>query len=174
MRRHIKSILLVTVVAAAATAGCIATASADGGTDQPPSVVEDFSYPGATQILGDTGVKLVSGDGHVLFASCPNGPDTVGLIQVRSSDLIGTNHDGKICFHVLGGTGWLTMQIPNVFSIRGDGLQPGQGHRLKAKLTTSAGAESTVDVSPSGTTQVGIATTPPGDPTTLLRLDASS
>jgi hypothetical protein len=31
-----------------------------------------------------------------------------------------------------------------------------------------------VDVNPSGTTQVGIATSPPGDETTLLRLDASS
>lgn len=34
-------------------------------------------------------------------------------------------------------------------------------------------ADTTVDVNPNADTQVGIATTPPGDATALLRLDAS-
>lgn len=176
MRRPARRVtVLAAVLATGATLAAAFTAQAAGQSDDaPPSTVEDFSYPGAAQILAQQQVQLVSGDGHIVLAQCPTGPDTVGLIMVRSTDPVGANHDGRICFHVLAATGQLTLKIPAVFSIRGDGLQAGQGHKLKAKLTTDNGTESTVDVNPSGTTQVGIATSPPGDATTLLRLDASS
>jgi hypothetical protein len=169
---------LVCAVAAAVTAigtvTAVATASGTEAADDQPSAVEDYNYPGADQILANYGVQLTSGDGHILFADCPVGPDTVGLIIVRTTDPAGPTSDGKICFHVLGPTGQLSMMIPAVYSIRGDGLTQGQGHKLKAELTTDAGIRTTVDVNPSGTTQVGITTTPPGDPTTLLQLNASS
>ncbi|WP_236796571.1 hypothetical protein [Amycolatopsis sp. GM8] len=143
-------------------------------SDTQPSIVEDFGYPGAAQIQATDNVQLISGDGHIVYTDCPSGPDTVGLIMVHTSNLVGPNGDGKLCFHVLAASGYLTMMIADVYSIRGDGLQAGQGHKLKAALTTDAGVHTVVDVNPSGTTQVGITTDPPGDPTTLLRLDASS
>ena len=170
------------VIAAAVTAVVCTTGAlslALGGApataeDEQPSVVEDFGYPGADQILADYHVQLLTGDGHILFATCPTGPDTVGLIQVRTSEPVGPADDGRVCFHVIAPTGHLAMKIPAVYSIRGDGLTQGQGHKVRAEVTTDSGQHSTVDVNPNGTTQVGVGTNPPGAPTTLLQLDASS
>jgi hypothetical protein len=148
--------------------------SAANAEDAQPSVVEDYSYPGADQILSNYHVELISGDGHILFATCPTGPDTVGLIQVRSTNLVGQAGDGRICFRVVTAPGHLTMKIPAVFSIRGGGLAQGQGHKVKAELTTDSGQHSAVDVDPHGTTQVGVGNDPTGSPTTLLQLDAVS
>jgi hypothetical protein len=172
MERTFRSVLLVTALAAAAAAGGVATAFADGGSDQPPSAVEDFSYPGADKILADTGVKLISGDGHILFADCAT-PRTgdLGLLVVHSSQAIGMKHDGVVCFQVLATTGTVQMQIPSVFEIRGDGYAPGAGHKVKARLTTDAGAQSTVDVNPNSSTPVGQGTG--SAPTTLLQLTAN-
>lgn len=162
------------VCAAAATTLTLGTGSAATAEDQQPAIVEDFHYPGADQILADYHVQLLSGDGHILFAACPSGPDTVGLIQVRTSEPVGQGSDGRVCFHVIAPTGHLTMKIPAVYSIRGDGINSGAGHKVRAELTTDSGQHSTGDVNPSGTTQVGVGTNPPGAPTTLLQLDASS
>ncbi len=177
MRIFRRTLLVAAAAAVALAGGTIAAVSATGqesATDDQPSIVEDFTYPGAAQIQASDKVELLSGDGHIVYTDCPSGPDTVGLIMVRTTDLVGPAGDGKVCFHVLGRSGYLTMKIPAVYSIRGDGLQAGQGHKLKATLTTNGTTTTTVDVNPSGTTQVGITTNPPGDPTTLLRLDASS
>lgn len=177
MRLFSRALLVVAGVCATVAGGTVAAVSASGQestSDTQPAIVEDFTYPGAAQIQATDNVQLISGDGHIVYTDCPAGPDTVGLIMVRTTDLVGPTGNGKICFHVLGPAGYLTMMIPAVYSIRGDGLQPGQGHKLKAELTTDDGTHTVVDVNPSGTTQVGITTNPPGDPTTLLRLDASS
>jgi hypothetical protein len=177
--RMLSRTLIVIAVGAAATVGTLtAVAAATGATpaadQQQASVVEDFNYPGSDQILADDGVQLLSGDGHIMITDCPSGPDTVGLILVSTTNPVGSAHNGKVCFHVTGSTGHLSLKIPAVYSIRGDGLTPGQGHKLKAQLTTDAGQHIAVDVNPSGTTQVGIVANPPTDPTTLLQLDASS
>lgn len=177
MRVLSRAALVFVAVTAAATAGTVAAATTGGhqapADDQPP-LVEDFTYPGAAQILATDHVQLISGDGHMLYTPCPAGPDPNDLIMVRTIDLIGPTHDGRICFHVLGPSGRLTMKIPAIYSIRGDGPNPGQGHKLKADLTTDTGTHTVVDINPSGTTQVGITTNPPGDPTTLLQLTALS
>jgi hypothetical protein len=47
------------------------------------------------------------------------------------------------------------------------GTSSSRGHKLKAKLATSADPESTVDVNPGCTTQVDIAVIPSGDPDEL-------
>lgn len=176
MRLFNRTLFVITAVAVATTIGTVAAATVGGtesASDDQPSVVEDFSYPGADKILASDHVQLISGDGHILYATCPPGVDTVGLIIVRTAEEIGSRSTW-VCFQVTGPGGHLTLKIPGVYSIKGDGLAPGQGHKLKAALTTDAGQHSTVDVNPSGTTQVGITTTPAGDPTTLLQLDASS
>jgi hypothetical protein len=66
------------------------------------------------------------------------------------------------------------MKIPAVYSIRAEGLSAGQGHKLKASLTTDAGVHSSADVPSDGITQVGVGADPNGDPTTLLELVATS
>jgi hypothetical protein len=170
---------IVVAAMAAATFGTLTAVTAANGTeadsDQPSSLVEDFSYPGADKIFADYGVQLISGDGHILFADCPTGPNVGGFITVQTtSKTVSPATLGKVCFRVSGTAGQLSLKIPAVYSIQGDGAEPGQGHKLKAQLTTDAGQHTTVDVNPSGTTQVGIAGNPPGDPTTLLQLNASS
>ncbi|MEV6648091.1 hypothetical protein [Amycolatopsis sp. NPDC051371] len=176
MRRLNRTFLGTAAIAAVAVAVVsIATVPASGAAsaaDEQPSAVESYIYPGADAVLASDRVQLISGDGHILYKPCPS-PETPGLIIVRSTDRIGSASTGKLCFEVTAATGHLTLKIPNVYAIRGDGTSSAAGHKLKAQLTTDAGAHTTVDVNPNGDTQVGIATTPPGDATTLLQLDAS-
>ncbi|MEV6879660.1 hypothetical protein [Amycolatopsis sp. NPDC051128] len=174
--RRLSRTFLGTVVAAiaAATVSIIVVPSggAASAADEQPSAVEDYSYPGADAILASDHVQLISGDGHILYKPCPP-MEAPGLIIVRSSDTIGSLGNGRLCFEVTAAAGHLTLKIPNVFAVRGDGTTATAGHKLKAELTTDAGAHTTVDVDPNNDTEVGIAATPPGDPTTLLQLDAS-
>jgi hypothetical protein len=171
-----KKIAITAVVAAGlATAGVWSAAAATGSTqadDTPPPIVEDYSYPGAAAILAQYNVTLISGDGHILFADCSTPPvDNVGVMQVRSTENVGNN--GLVCFKVLAPTGHLELRIPAVYEIRGDGRATGAGHKVKAEVTTDAGQHSTVDVNPSGSTQVGIGANPNNAPTTLLQLTAA-
>ncbi|MBB1158143.1 hypothetical protein [Amycolatopsis dendrobii] len=170
------SIVIGAVVAATAitaTAAALAASGTGSSTaDEQPALVEDYTYPGADQVLATYHVQLISGDGHIVITDCP--PNVAGVIAVQSSNRVGRQNDGLVCFRVTGATGHLTMKIPEVYSIRGDGVTQTPGHKLKAELTTDAGQHSTVDVNPNGTTQVGIGTNPPGAATTLLQLDTSS
>lgn len=158
-----------------ATAGVWTAAAASNATqadDTQPSLVEDYTYPGAAQILAQYNVTLVSGDGHIIFADCSTPPvENVSVMQVRSTENVGTN--GLVCFKVLSPTGHLELRIPAVYEIRGDGRTSGAGHKVKAEVTTDAGQHSTVDVNPSGSTQVGIGANPNNAPTTLLQLTAA-
>ncbi|MEV6646137.1 hypothetical protein [Amycolatopsis sp. NPDC051371] len=175
MRNLLRTALIVSAAGAAATIAVVSAQGAENSAvDEPPSLAEDYTYPGAAQILATDHVQLISGDGHIVYAACPTGPDTVGLLQISTSERVGPRQNGKVCFHVLGSGGQLSLKLPGVYSIRGDGLSTGQGHKVKAALTTDAGQHTTVDVPPDGTTQVGIAGTPAGDPTTLLELNATT
>ncbi|MFD8497689.1 hypothetical protein [Amycolatopsis sp. NPDC059657] len=171
--------MVVAAAVAAVTIVTVSTVTAASGAgpdpDQQPSAVEDFSYPDADRILADYGVQLISGDGHLLVAdSCPRRADTVGVILVKSTSPVGPAKDGWICFRVTGPGGHLNLKIPAVYAITGDGLAEGPGHKIRAELSTDAGVHTTVDVGPKETVQVGIAASPPGAPTVLLQLDASS
>lgn len=173
MKRSYWTFVLAGAAAGGAlTAVAVPASGASPAADEPPSIVEDYSYPGAAAILASDHVQLISGDGHILYRPCA-APETPGVIVVRTTDRIGSAGNGKLCFEVVGTTGQLTLKVPNVYAIRGDGTSTAPGHKLKAQLTTDAGANTTVDVNPNADTQVGIATTPPGDATALLRLDAS-
>jgi hypothetical protein len=102
------------------------TAAADG----PPSIVEDISYPGAEKILAERGITLIIGDGHIQLADCV--PGGVGQLVARS-----TAFNDPICFKATG-PGWLTVSIPEVFSIKGD------SHTGTATVTTDKGTQTTV------------------------------
>ncbi|MFD2414988.1 hypothetical protein [Amycolatopsis pigmentata] len=154
------------------TASAHATPAAQ--SDQQPSLVEDFTYPGAKAIAAQYGVTLISGDGHIVFADCTTPVENnIGVLQVRTTDTIGSNGTGLLCFKVLGVPGHLDLMVPAVFEIRGDGRAAGAGHKVTAELTTDSGEHTTVAVNPSGSTAVGVGAGPDNKPTTLLTLDAT-
>lgn len=147
--------------------------SAPGG--DVSHLIENYRYPNADQVLAEHNVRLISGDGLIVMASCDDPPlQDIGVIRVYTSD-ISVNNGGQVCFKVLGSSrGLLTMEVPNVFEIRGDGQRPGAGHKVTATIKPEDGPQDTVVVDPDGSTQVGIGTAPPGPPTTLLELRVTS
>lgn len=166
---------LLAAVLGLAGAGALIGASAPEravADDAPPSIVEDFSYPGAAQILAQQNVRLLSGDGHILLADCATPPQgDIGLLKVYTTDeQIGADGIGRVCFRVTAPTGLLNLEVPGVYEIRGDGQQTGTGHEVTAELRSDAGEQITVEVDPDGSTQVGLGADPEASPTMLLRL----
>ncbi|MDP9791508.1 hypothetical protein J2S43_000020 [Catenuloplanes nepalensis] len=146
-------------------------AAVPAAMDPQPSVVEMGAYPGAAAILEQFSIRLLRGDGHIVWADCATPPvDNVGVIKVRTTEPIGPGGNGLACFKVTAPTGWLALEVPAVYEIRGDGQRTGTGHPLTAEVTTDDGDHTTVQVNPSGSTQVGIGISPDNEPTTLLRL----
>ncbi|MEU6093569.1 hypothetical protein [Streptomyces sp. NPDC047079] len=113
---------------AAAAAGALAWVTVTGGGvltgrattseavtsvagEAPAYAVEDFNYPQADKILAEKNIVLKRGDGHITLADCASG---TGFLEVwaRSKD--------KICFQVTGSTGWLTLEVPSVYAVRGN------------------------------------------------------
>ncbi|MFJ3841830.1 hypothetical protein ACIPY6_40900 [Streptomyces sp. NPDC090054] len=117
---------VLTVSCAAALAAAAFLVSADPGdtisakpvVDEGPGyAVETFDYPLADKILAEKKILLKRGDGHITLADCASG---TGLLEVwaRAKE--------KICFKVTGTSGWLTMEIPAVYGIRGSATQTAQ------------------------------------------------
>jgi hypothetical protein len=102
VRLSIKLAALATAVAAAATASGSVASAADG-TDTPSSIVEDFAYPNRDQILAQYGVKLNSGDGHLLFVDCGVTGDKI-LVETYE-------HADYVCFQLTGPHGYLSLEI---------------------------------------------------------------
>ncbi|GEC08986.1 hypothetical protein SSP24_66410 [Streptomyces spinoverrucosus] len=116
--------MLATGLAAAGAMVLALTAGGSGGADGPAVravadeapgyAVEDFNYPGADRILAEQGITLKRGDGHILLADCVS--DTGQLeVWARSRE--------KVCFNVTGNSGWLTLEIPSVYAVRGNDYQ---------------------------------------------------
>jgi hypothetical protein len=175
MRRSVRYFAAVVALGVLVTIGVsVSQNSRSEAADEQPSLVEDFSYPDADRILATYGVKLVSGDGHILFADCATAPaGAVGLMEVYTTDPLGAGGEGLICFKVTGVRGQLSLQVPAVYEIRGDGRTRGAGHKAKAEVKAQTGESKTVDVPSDGSAQVGIGADPNGQPTTLLRLEVA-
>jgi hypothetical protein len=110
-----------------------------------------------------------------VYADCNNPPDSdITLVYVYTTDL-SVNGGDAVCFRVLGVPGVLTMQVPAVFDIRGDGrvAGSGDGHDMTAVVQPAGGSSTTVELDSDGDTPIGIGTDPPGPPTTLLQLTAN-
>lgn len=134
------------------------------------STVETFEYPGAAEILTRQNIKVISGDGHLLLADCDTAPNgDVGVVEVHTTDPE-INGDGVVCFKVTSSSALLTLEVPGVFEIRGDGQRRDTGHDLTALIDPEDGPARTVAVPGDGSIQVGVGTDPPGSPTTLLQL----
>jgi hypothetical protein len=169
--RIVGSALAVTAVSAAVVFTGGASAFSAAAEDAPPSVVEDYRYPGAAAILASDNVKLIAGDGGIVYAGCTTPPvGDIGLIKVYTTDQVGVDGQGLACFQVLKSAGRLEMEVPGVYEIRGDGQRSGTGHKLTAIVRTDDGQLPPVTVNPSGSTQVGVGSDPNGAPTTLLQL----
>lgn len=158
----LRGCLVITAISALLIQLGVNQANAGWSTAEPPveetggSVVEDFSYPGAAAILSDFNVKLISGDGHILFADCATTPvDNIGVIKVWTTEQVGADGAGLVCFKVTAPSGRLDLEVPGVFEIRGDGQTAGMGHRLTAVVTTDTGPPVSVVVNPSGSTRWG-------------------
>ncbi|MFJ8298226.1 hypothetical protein ACIQ9R_20365 [Streptomyces sp. NPDC094447] len=87
--------------------GTAMTAVADEG---PGYAVEDFGYPDADKILAERGITLKRGDGHIVLTDCGAGD----LLEVWSRD------KERVCFKVSGTRGYLALEIPSVYAVRGN------------------------------------------------------
>ncbi|MGZ3115463.1 hypothetical protein [Streptomyces sp. H62] len=119
---------LVRTLAAATAAGALAWAALSGAltgaTPSPDSAaspvvdeapgyaVEDFNYPGADRILAEQNILLKRGDGHITLVDCASG---TGFIEVLARE-----RAGKVCFKVTGDAGWLSLEMPAVYSMKGN------------------------------------------------------
>ncbi|WP_151898164.1 hypothetical protein [Streptomyces sp. C8S0] len=74
--------------------------------------MEDFNYPYADKILAERNIVLKRGDGHITLADCAGG---TGLLEILVRD-----RTDRICFKVVGNSGWLTLEIPAVYAIKGN------------------------------------------------------
>ncbi|WP_254405369.1 hypothetical protein [Streptomyces sp. AC627_RSS907] len=120
-----KKTLIARALGAAAVAGALAWAALASGTqggadspavavadEAPGYAVEDFNYPQADKILAERGIVLKRGDGHITLADCGSG---TGLLQVMAR-----RNAETICFRTVGDSGWLTLEIPAVYIVKGN------------------------------------------------------
>lgn len=165
--------LVAAGVAVSAVVGVVAAGTAVAATtgevptpDNGGSIVEDYSYPGAAGILSTYHVKLVSGDGHILFApDCGKPrPSGVGRVSVRTSESA-----DAICFDVLGPTGLLNLEVPAVYEVDARYALTA-GHKGTVDVVPDGGTRTTVPLDPNYATQVGIGTGSNSKPTTLLQI----
>jgi hypothetical protein len=167
------AILASAIFAAVANLSVSAEPEGIAESSEQPGLVEDYIHPGADYILAEYGFIVTSGDGNILFTNCATeqGPG-VGLLQVRTTEGIGIDGRGFLCFRISANTGYLNLKVPAVYEIRGDGSTQEEGHKVRADLVTEEGERSSVEVNPNGSTPVGIGAAPENSPTTLLRLQA--
>ncbi|MGW4647610.1 trypsin-like serine protease [Kitasatospora sp. NPDC004289] len=145
------------LVAALAVPLAVASVPATAADEVPPTVVEDYSYPGAAQILAERGITLKAGDGHFLLADCASG---TGLVHVLSRALT----PSEVCFKINGRDGRLVMEIPRVYQIKAD------DHAIKASLTAD-GTTKVVDLQKNFWNPVGEGSS--GSESVLLELNAT-
>ncbi|WP_282084762.1 hypothetical protein [Streptomyces tendae] len=158
MRRWVPLGLGAAAAAAVAAASMLFTPAPQAAADDvPPVAVEDFAYPDADRIHEDTGIRLISGDGHILLAEC--GP--AGLIEVWAR-----GRDDRFCLSVRGASGRLALEVPQVYGIKGN------DYRIVADMTVD-GAETSYDITPNSWTAVGETADPEGRDHTLVELHAA-
>ncbi|MFD0316897.1 hypothetical protein [Streptomyces flavalbus] len=93
--------------------GTAAVAPVTPVADEAPGyAVEDFDYPQADKIAAERGITLKRGDGHIVLATCDS---EAGLLEVWARSSV-----DRICFRTTGDSGFLTLEIPSVFSVRGN------------------------------------------------------
>ncbi len=125
--------------------------------EAPGYAVENFNYPQADKILAEKNIVLKRGDGHITLADCVT--DT-GQLEVQARD------KSKVCFDVKGTSGWLTLELPSVYLIKGN------NYATEADLTVGT-EEQTYDIEKNTWTPVGESTDDQAREWTLLELRTS-
>ncbi|MFI6417125.1 hypothetical protein ACIBG6_06840 [Streptomyces sp. NPDC050842] len=156
---RVRTLTLASITAGALLAGgaaVAATSSATAPSDQqePPLAVEDFSYPGAAQILATKGITLKRGDGRVTLAEC----DSSSVHQIKVMSRVGQE---EFCFDTTGPTGYLTLELADVYAIQT------KDRMVRAELTAE-GESQTVNVPKNVIQGVGEGLQKP--PTVLLEI----
>ncbi|MEU0944377.1 hypothetical protein ABZ379_16500 [Streptomyces canus] len=126
--------------------------------DAPGYAVEDFNYPLADKILAEKKILLKRGDGHITLADCASG---TGLLEIMARDKA-----DKICFKVVGNSGWLTLEIPAVYAIKGN------DYTTAVDMTVGA-EEKSYDILKNSWTPVGEAADPEGRDHMLVEIRSS-
>ncbi|GAA2284883.1 hypothetical protein GCM10010415_63540 [Streptomyces atrovirens] len=163
----VRRVLGVTAVAAA-VAGLLAMGSAggqDGGAavapvadEAPGYAVETFDYPQADRILQERGILLKRGDGHIVLTDCGS---VENPLQVWA-----TGHTTPFCFRVTGDEGYLALEMPAVYAVRGNDYQS------QVDMTVG-GEERTFDITQNTWTPVGQTADPESGPHTLVEIRTS-
>ncbi|WP_050591856.1 hypothetical protein [Salinispora fenicalii] len=94
------------VLASGGTLGMLPV-SATAEPDAPPSIVEDFTYPGGDKI---DGIRLIKGDGHILFIECDQ--------PARSVEVWSFTQDTPFCFEIRGTKGYVSLELADAYGIR--------------------------------------------------------
>ncbi|MFH9013362.1 hypothetical protein ACH4C6_18530 [Streptomyces sp. NPDC017943] len=135
---------LVAGLGAAALVFAQSAPAAPGDTTTDiPSLVEDFDHPGAARAQQERGVTLKRGDGHIWLT------DVTDLGQCSdASNIAIETRSGVFCFKTNAKSGYLTLQLPDTFSIWT------QERPVKATLTAE-GKDTVVNAPANELTPVG-------------------
>jgi hypothetical protein len=126
-------------VAALAVPAVASAVQAQSAAEEMPSLVEDYSYPGAEAIQQAREIELIKGDGRLMLVDCTGDP---GQLVVESIGRL------KYCFALSGASGWLSLRLDQVFLI-------GAGEQSVQATVTAKGVQETVSVPEGGTRPVG-------------------
>ena len=137
----------------------VALAVVDADPPKTPTLTKPvmFNTPEADKILAEQGILLKRGDGHIVLAQCGSEP---GLLEVWPRD------KAKVCFRVTGNEGYLSLEIPSVYGIK--------GNEYTTEVTMTVGnEEKSFDVVKNGWTQVGETVDPNGRDHMLVEIIAT-
>ncbi|MFD9221431.1 hypothetical protein ACFWDI_15795 [Streptomyces sp. NPDC060064] len=101
-----------TMAAGVATAVGAPSDAPAAASAEIPYAVEDFGYPQAEEILKTQKIKLKKGNGNIVLVACDS---KGGLLEVWSSQDAGS----RFCFEVTGPSGYLTLELPSVYGVKG-------------------------------------------------------
>ncbi len=145
-----KGTSVLTGVAVLATVGGVVALTATSGSaaeeaaDAPSSIVEDYTHPDAEGILARHGLKVFKGDGHIMFDSARTFAETqcpTGLIQVEKH-LDEEPYGMYYCFRTIGPKGFLALEVPATFGVRGG------SEEITVKANLPDGTTPTYEVQP--------------------------
>ena len=162
MKNYARLLVTSTITATALSSLLFAGTGANAATavdDTPPPIVETYDYPGAEQIFAERGIRLLKGDGHILFADCGSGGN---LVEVWSRTA-----QTPFCFRITGAQGFLSLSLARVYLIKGD------DHVLRATMLIKD-APAIIDVAKNQWTSVGEGADPQNGPSALVELNSGN
>ncbi|MGW5017084.1 hypothetical protein [Streptomyces cacaoi] len=150
--------LVASVLATTHTAGATSSAAL-ANEEKPAFAVEDYAYPQADKIETERGLRLKRGDGHITLADCGSAD---GLLEIW-----GRKNDRKVCFRTVGQSGFLTLEVPAVYAVKGN------DYDTALEMTADGGEKKKFDIGRNEWTPVGESTDPDGREHMLVEIRTS-